>query len=166
MEGTYPLPEAQLDRFMLKIDVQAPPLADLLRIVDLTTGEASSVVEKVADAETVRTLRRAARGVVVAPHLREFLGRLVIATHPTSESATETVRRVVRFGASPRAAQALALGAKVRAISRGRAHVTEDDLRSLARPVLRHRILLNFEGEAEGIGAEDVVADLLKTVRP
>jgi MoxR-like ATPase len=165
MEGTYPLPEAQLDRFFVKIAVESPSLPDLLRIVDMTTGEHSSIVEKVADADTVRSLRRLARGVVIAPHLRDYLGRLVLATHPQTESATELVRRVVRFGASPRAAQSLALGSKVRAISRGRAHVTEDDLRTLARPVLRHRVLLNFEGEADGITSEDVVTDLLKSVR-
>ncbi len=165
MEGTYPLPEAQLDRFMMKVLVGSPELADLLRIVERTTGETSPQVPCVADGPTVRGMQALARQVVIAPHLGEFLGRVVLATHPGRDTPPEIVRRVVRFGASPRAARALALGAKVRALALGRANVSEEDLRALAPAVLRHRVLLNFEGEAEGIGPEDVVRAALNSVR-
>ena len=165
MEGTYPLPEAQLDRFLLKVHVVSPTLEDLLRIVDRTTGESAPQVPCVADGPTVRGMQALARQVVLAPHLRELVGRLVLATHPTERTSPELVRRVVRFGASPRAARALVLGAKVRALALGRANVAEEDLRALAPAVLRHRVLLNFEGEAEGLDAEDVVRTVLDAVR-
>jgi MoxR-like ATPase len=165
MEGTYPLPEAQLDRFLLKIQVEAPSLQDLLRIVDRTTGEDRPAVPLAADPETILAMQGLARQVVIAPHLREFLGRLVLATSPTDSAATPLVRKAVRCGASPRAAQALALAAKVRALARGRAHVAEDDLRSLAPSVLQHRLLLNYEGEADGVTPEHVVRDVLAALR-
>jgi len=165
MEGTYPLPEAQLDRFLLKVHLGSPALQDLLRIVDRTTGESTPEVPCIADGPTVRGMQRLARQVVLAPHLREFLARLVLATHPDQAASPEVVRRVVRFGASPRAARALALGSKVRALSLGRANVAGEDLRAIAPAVLRHRILLNFEGEAEGLSPEDVVRTVLDTVR-
>ncbi len=165
MEGTYPLPEAQLDRFALKVLVGSPSLEDVLRIVDQTTGAAEPEVPRVTDAATVLGMQALAREVVLAPHLRELLGRLVLATHPGRPDAPELVRRTVRFGASARAARALALCAKVRALAHGRAHVAEDDLRRLAPPVLRHRVLLNFEGEAGGVTAEDVVAEVLRHLR-
>ena len=165
MEGTYPLPEAQLDRFLMKVIVGSPSLEDLLAIVDRTTGESAPEVPCVADGPTVRGMHALARQVALAPHLRDFLGRLVLATHPTTASAPDIVRRVVRFGASPRAARALALGAKVRALALGRANVAEEDLRAIAAALLRHRVLLNFEGEAEGLSSEDVVRAVLGTTR-
>jgi MoxR-like ATPase len=106
-----------------------------------------------------------AREVVLAPHLAEFAGRLVLATHPDVETATPLVRKVVRYGASPRAAQGLVLGAKVRALAHGRASVAEEDLRKLAHAVLRHRLLLNFEGEAEGVTTDQVATDVLASVK-
>ncbi len=165
MEGTYPLPEAQLDRFLLKVVVTTPSLADLLRIVDLTTGESKASAARVTDAPGVLAMQALARQVVLAPHLRDFVGRLVLATHPTTAESPALVKKVVRYGASPRAAQALALGTKVRALARGRASVSEEDVRALAAAVLRHRVLLNFEGEAEGVTAEDVVAAVLSQVK-
>jgi MoxR-like ATPase len=165
MEGTYPLPEAQLDRFLLKVLVPTPALADLLRIVDLTTGAAKPTVKAVADGPTVIAMQDLAREVVLAPHLREFAGRLVLATHPTTAEAPALVKKVVRYGASPRAAQGLVLGAKVRALAHGRGNVAEEDLRKLAPAVLRHRILLNFEGEADGVTTDQVVADVLAATR-
>jgi MoxR-like ATPase len=165
MEGTYPLPEAQLDRFLFKVLVSTPPLEELLRIVDLTTGAAHSVVRPVTNAADVLAMQSLAREVVLAPHLREFVGRLVLATHPDAKDAPASVRKVVRYGASPRAAQGLVLAAKARALSLGRAHVAEDDLRRLALPALRHRVLLNFEGEAEGVTTDRVVADVLASVK-
>ncbi len=165
MEGTYPLPEAQLDRFLLKVHVGSPQLADLLRIIDLTTGGSRPSVPCVADAATVIGMNSLAREVVVAPHLRELIGRLVLATHANGDDAPSLVRTVVRHGASPRAAQGLALGAKVRALAHGRANVSEEDIRSLAPSVLRHRVLLNFEGEAQGLTSDEVVAEVLRSVR-
>jgi MoxR-like ATPase len=165
MEGTYPLPEAQLDRFLLKIQVSVPPLSDLLRIVDQTTGSARTTVSPVADGPTVLAMQALAREVVVAPHLREFIGRLVLATHPEVKDAPAVVGKYVRYGASPRAAQGLALGAKVRALTQGRANVAEEDVRRLAPAVLRHRLLLNFEGEADGVTTDRLAAEVLAAVR-
>jgi MoxR-like ATPase len=166
MEGTYPLPEAQLDRFLMKVLVPTPPLADLLRIVDLTTGGGRTTVKPVTDGATILAMQDLAREVVLAPHLREFVGRVVLATQPSTTEATPLVKKVVRYGASPRAAQGLVLGAKVRALAHGRANVSEDDLRKLAPAVLRHRLLLNFEGEADGVTTDQVAADVLAAVRP
>jgi MoxR-like ATPase len=166
MEGTYPLPEAQLDRFLMKVLVPTPPLADLLRIVDLTTGGVKQSVKPVTDGTTIVAMQDLAREVVLAPHLREFVGRVVLATQPGTKEATPLVKKVVRYGASPRAAQGLVLGAKVRALAHGRANVSEDDLRTLAPAVLRHRLLLNFEGEADGVTTDQVAADVLAAVRP
>ncbi len=165
MEGTYPVPEAQLDRFLFKILVRTPPLADLMRIVDMTTGGTKTDVAVVADATTVLAMQEFAREVVLAPHLRELVGRLVLATHPDVAEAPALVKKVVRYGASPRAAQGLVLGAKVRALSRGRGNVSEDDVRRLAPAVLRHRLLLNFEGEADGVTTDQVVSAVLASVR-
>jgi MoxR-like ATPase len=165
MEGTYPLPEAQLDRFLFKVLVPTPPLADLLRIVDQTTGAAQDAVTPVADGRTVLAMQALAREVVLAPHLRDFIGRLVLATHPDVADAPPVVRRFVRYGASPRAAQGLALGAKVRALTQGRANVAEEDIRRLAPAVLRHRLLLNFEGEADGVTTDRLAADVLAAIR-
>ncbi len=165
MEGTYALPEAQLDRFALLVRVGVPPLSELLEIVDRTTGATPSPVPCVTDAETVLGMQALVREVALAPHLREFVGRLVLATHASSASAPDLVRRVVRHGASPRAAVWLTLASKARALAKGRANVSEDDLRSLAPAVLRHRVLLNFEGEADGITPDDVAAEVLAACR-
>lgn len=165
MEGTYPLPEAQLDRFALKVEVRSPDLEDLLLIVDRTTATQTPATEPVADGPTVKAMQALVREAVLAPHLREYVGRLVLATHPRGQDAPPLVRRVVRYGASPRAAQSLVLCAKARALASGRAHVSAEDLERLARPVLRHRVLLNFEGEAEGVTAGDVVDAVLASVR-
>ena len=165
MEGTYPLPEAQLDRFLYTVLVTTPPLADLLTILDLTTGGARPGVGAVTNAGGVLAMQSLAREVVLAPHLREFVARLVLATHPDVAEAPPSVKNLVRYGASPRAAQGLVLGAKVRALAHGRANVSEDDLRKLAPAALRHRLLLNFEGEAEGVTTDRIAADVLAAVR-
>ena len=159
MEGTYPLPEAQLDRFLLKVVVPSPRLPDLLRIVERTTGGARADVPTAADAPTVLGLQALVREVVVAPHLAERIAKLVLSTNPQAPEAIPLARRAVRYGASPRAAQSLTLAAKVRALSRGRGHVADEDLRGLALPVLRHRILLSFEGEADGVTSEQVASE-------
>jgi len=165
MEGTYPLPEAQLDRFLFKVLVPMPSHAELLKIVDLTTGGAKATAAPVADGATVLAMQELAREVVLAPHLADYVGRLVLATHPENAAATALVKKVVRYGASPRAAQGLVLGAKVRALSQGRGNVAEEDVKKLAPAVLRHRLLLNFEGEADGVTTDQVVADVLAAVR-
>ena len=163
-EGTYPLPEAQLDRFMLKIMVEFPTLDELSRIVGLTTVPQNEHAQKVADAETLLQMRAVAQEVPVAQAVRDFALRLVLATHPEVESSPETVRRFVRFGASPRAAQAIIATARVRALMAGRYNVAYEDIEALAPACLRHRIALSFEGMAEGETTEGVIANLLKTL--
>ncbi len=163
-EGTYPLPEAQLDRFMLKIMVDFPTLDELSRIVGLTTVPQNEHAQKVADAETLLQMRAVAQEVPVAQAVRDFALRLVLATHPEVESSPEIVRRFVRFGASPRAAQAIIATARVRALMAGRYNVAYEDIEALAPACLRHRIALSFEGMAEGETTEGVIANLLKTL--
>ena len=162
MEGTYPLPEAQLDRFLFKLRVAFPALNELREIADRTTGPASPAARQVVDGATLRRLQAFAREVPVAAHVQEYAARLVLATHPGADGTTDAARRFVRYGASPRGVQALILGGKVRALALGRAHVAMEDLRALAVPSLRHRILLNFEGEAQGIDAERVIEDAIR----
>ena len=164
MEGTYPLPEAQLDRFLFKINVEFPAADELVEILKRTTGEAEPGVGVVADGAMVLAMGELARQVPVASPVADYAARLVIATHPKSDAAPETVRKYVRYGASPRAAQALILGGKVTALLAGRYNVAFEDLRAVAPAALRHRILLNFEGQAEGVSSDDVVATVLKEV--
>ena len=163
-EGTYPLPEAQLDRFMLKIMVDFPSLEELGQIVGLTTVPQTEHAQKVADAKTLLEMRAVAQEVPIAQAVRDFALRLVLATHPEIESSPENVRRFVRFGASPRAAQAIIAAARVRALMAGRYNVAYEDIEALAPACLRHRIALSFEGMAEGETAEGVIAGLLKTL--
>ncbi len=164
MEGTYPLPEAQLDRFLFKINVAFPASDELVEIIHRTTGESEPQVAVVADGATVLAMGKLARQVPVATPVSDYAARLVIATHPESETAPEAVRRYVRYGASPRAAQALILGGKVTALLAGRYNVAFEDLRAVAPAALRHRVLLNFEAQAEGVSADDVVAEVVKAV--
>ena len=161
MEGTYPLPEAQLDRFLFKLRVPFPGLADLQAIIDRTTGPEQPAASRVLDGAAVLEMQALARRVPVATHVREYAARLVMATHPESEAAADTARRFVRYGASPRGMQALILAGKVRALSQGRFNVAIEDIRALALPALRHRLILNFEGEAEGADPDDVLAAAL-----
>ena len=163
-EGTYPLPEAQLDRFMLKIMVDFPSMEELGQIVGLTTVPQTEHAQKVADAKTLLEMRAVAQEVPIAQAVRDFALRLVLATHPEIGSSPENVRRFVRFGASPRAAQAIIAAARVRALMAGRYNVAYEDIEALAPACLRHRIALSFEGMAEGETAEGVIAGLLKTL--
>ncbi len=164
MEGTYPLPEAQLDRFLFKVNVIFPSSQELVEILGRTTGDVEPEMGMAADGPTVLAMGALARQVPVASPVAEYASRLVIATHPESDEAPEVVRRYVRYGASPRAAQALILGGKVTALLAGRYNVALEDLRRVAPAALRHRILLNFEGQAEGVSADAVVAEVVKTV--
>jgi len=164
MEGTYPLPEAQLDRFLFKVNVEYPSSQELVEILNRTTREAEPEVGVVAGGAAVLAMGALAREVPVASPVAEYAARLVIATHPDSETAPEMVRRYVRYGSSPRGAQALILGGKATALLAGRYNVAFEDLRAVAPAALRHRILLNFEGQAEGVSTDDVVEEVVKAV--
>jgi MoxR-like ATPase len=161
MEGTYPLPEAQLDRFLFKLIVPSPTLGELSAIVERTTGVETPQIGKVLDGTQILTMRQVAREVPIASHVRDFAVRVILATHPRSETAPEITNQFVRFGASPRGAQALVLAAKIRALLDGRYNVAYDDIAAVAPAALRHRIILNFEGEAEGIGTDAIIRDIL-----
>ena len=160
MEGTYPLPEAQLDRFFVKLRVKLPSNEALHQILDRTTGEASPRAGKILSGARLLELAQLARQVPVARPVQDFVVRLVQATHP-GEGTPELVRKYVRYGSSPRGAQACLLGAKVLALLDGRFAVSTDDLRKVAPLALRHRLILNFEGAAEGIDPDRVIAAIL-----
>jgi MoxR-like ATPase len=162
MEGTYPLPEAQLDRFFFKLHVRFPNREELHAIIDRTTTEFEAKVKPVVTREEILELQMLIRTVPVARHVQDYAIRLLQATHPDGEGATEKVRRFVRTGASPRGAQAMLLAAKIRALFQGRFAAALEDVKASALPALRHRILLNFEGEAEGVKADDVISEILR----
>ncbi len=164
-QGTYPLPEAQLDRFLFKLLVGAPSLEEMGAIVDRTTSTANAQATPVLDGARLIEMRRFVREIPIAPHVQTFALQLVHASHPTSEFATAQAKRFVRFGASPRGAQGIVLAAKVHALFDGRFHVAFDDVAAVAPPVLRHRMLLNFEGEAEGITTDAIIAEMVTTLR-
>ena len=158
MEGTYPLPEAQLDRFLFKLRVRYPAIDELNAIIDRTTQSRPATVSRVLSGPAVLSFRELIREVPIASHVRDFASAIVMATHPQWEQAPDISRRFVRYGASPRGAQALVLGAKVRALAEGRYNVSVEDIKALAAPALRHRVILNFEGEAEGVDTDTLVA--------
>jgi MoxR-like ATPase len=160
MEGTYPLPEAQLDRFFFKLRVDLPGNADLHAILDRTTGATDPVVRPVLGRARLLELRELVRQVPVARPIQDYAVRLIEATHP-DRSKVPHVRKLVRYGSSPRGAQALILAAKIRALSDGRFAPSFDDVRRVAAPALRHRVLLNFEGEAEGVSTDAVLGEIL-----
>jgi MoxR-like ATPase len=164
MEGTYPLPEAQLDRFIFKLRVRYPAIEELNAIVDRTTQTRQVAVNRVMNGPAVVSYRELIREVPVASHVRDFASAIIMATHPEWEHAPDITRRYVRYGASPRGAQALVLGAKVRALCQGRFNVSADDLKALAAPALRHRVILNFEGEAEAVDIDTLIGDLVESV--
>jgi MoxR-like ATPase len=164
MEGTYPLPEAQLDRFFFKLHVLFPEREELHRILDLTTGAPAPRAEPVLTKEDVVEMQRLVRQVPVARHVQDYAIRVLQATHPHGPDAPDVATRFVRYGSSPRGAQAVLLAAKIRALFDGRFAASVDDIRAVALPALRHRILLNFEGEAEGVKADQVIEAVLKKV--
>ena len=166
MEGTYPLPEAQLDRFLFKVMVPFPSEEDLVKIIDRTTGADAVTAGKVATAAEIVEMQRLARAVPIAPHITAYAVSVLAATHPDQPRAPELVREYVRYGGSPRGAQALVTAGKIFALLDGRFNVSVDDIRAAALPALRHRIILNFEGEAEGITTEAAVRAILDTVSP
>jgi MoxR-like ATPase len=166
MEGTYPLPEAQLDRFFFKVDVPFPSVDELVDIADRTTGAVNPQAEAVADGDKIVALQTLARGVPIASHVTEYAARLLRATHPDDPVAPEAIRQYVRYGASPRGMQAMILAGKIMALLDGRYNVAFDDLRQAAKPALRHRLILNFDAQAEGISTDEVIASLLEAVQP
>ncbi|HEX7089506.1 MAG TPA: MoxR family ATPase [Longimicrobiales bacterium] len=165
-EGTYPLPEAQLDRFLFAINVGYPTLDDEVAILRTTTGRAGAEVRAVVGAEDLIALQVMVRDVVVAEPILRYVAELVRATRPGEPNLPERVRKYVRWGAGPRAGQALVLGAKARALLDGRTAVAPADVQRVAAPVLRHRVLVNFAAEAEGLTAEDLIADIVAHVPP
>ena len=166
MEGTYRLPEAQLDRFFFKLTVKRPDVDELSRVMDLTTGEGGPSIRPVCPRETVLEMSNAVRKVKIAEDVKRYALRLVLGSDPEGEEAPPEVKRCVKFGASPRAAQSMILGGKVRALYRGRYNVSFEDITEMALPSLAHRVILNFEGEMSGMTAEKIVRDLASAVRP
>jgi MoxR-like ATPase len=164
MEGTYPLPEAQLDRFLFKVMVPFPSEEDLITIMDRTTGSEEVTAGKVCTAAEIVEMQRLARAVPIAPHVTAYAVSLLSATHPDQPRAPQIVREYVRYGGSPRGAQALVTAGKIYALLDGRFNVAIDDVRAVALPSLRHRVILNFEGEAEGITPEAIVRSILDAV--
>ena len=164
MEGTYPLPEAQLDRFMFKLLVKFPSSKDIETILDRTTEAANPKAEPIFDGERILALAALVRQIPIAGEIRRYGIALVMATHPENDMAAPMTKQFVRFGSSPRGAQALILGAKLRAILDERYHVSRQDLQAVAPMTLRHRLILNFEGQAEGVSTDQVVENVLETV--
>jgi len=164
MEGTYPLPEAQLDRFLFKIMVPFPPADDLAEILDRTTGTIVPDPLKVVDGVRINAMKMLVRRVPIAHHVTHYAVRLANSTHAELDGCPSIVKKYVRYGSSPRGAQTLVLAAKVEALLNGRFNVAFDDIRKVAMPALRHRVILNFEGEAEGIHPDDVIAACIKEV--
>jgi MoxR-like ATPase len=162
MEGTYRLPEAQIDRFLFKSVVNYPTEDDLDAILDLTTGVAQEPPKEALSPEDILLLQKLVRQVPIADHVRRAIARFALTTQPTNPTVSERVRRYFRFGLSPRGAQSFVLAAKGHALLSGRYNVSFDDLRAMLSPVFRHRFQLNYEGEAEGINADQVLSDLLE----
>lgn len=163
-EGTYPLPEAQLDRFFFKLLVTYPTAADLAEVINRTTENRRVEINKVLEKEQMISLQHLVRQVPVASHVKDYAVRLVLATHPRTETAVPISNQYLRFGSSPRGAQSLILAAKVRALTRGRFNVSFDDIQEMVPHTLRHRLIVNFEAEAEGITTDHVVAQVLQDV--
>ncbi len=164
MEGTYPLPEAQLDRFFFKLLVLYPSAVEMTEILRRTTADGSFHAGKTADGPTIEAMGKLARQVPIASHVSDYVVRLVLATHPENEQAVGIVKRYVRYGASPRGAQAIVLASKIRALIEGRLNVAFEDVRTVALPALRHRIILNFEAEAGGVMTDTVLKGILEEV--
>jgi MoxR-like ATPase len=162
MEGTYPLPEAQLDRFLMKILVTYPSREDLNRIVDITVKQQESELDQVLNRDQIAGLRTVCRQVIVAPHVQDYAIDLVVSTQPGSPQAPEVTNRYIRYGSSPRGAQALIECGRVLALMRGRLHLSGEDVETIAPSVLRHRIILNFDAHADGQTTETVLQRVME----
>lgn len=165
MEGTYPLPEAQLDRFLFKLHVKFPNLEELQRIVDLTVSNNVIDLDRIIDGEKILNIRKIIREVPMSKPVQEYALKLVLATHPENDDSPEITKKYIRVGASPRAAQAVIVTAKVRALMEGRYNVSFEDIKYVAYPSLRHRIFLNFDALADKITSDEIISDLLKEVK-
>jgi MoxR-like ATPase len=165
MEGTYPLPEAQLDRFFFKLIVEYPDKGDLHTILDRTTADVVPTPQVVIDKGRIMEMRELVRKVPLARQIQDYAVRVVLATHPENAEATPLSKQFMRYGASPRGLQAIILAAKIRALLEGRYAVAIDDIRHVAAPALRHRLILNFEGEAEGVKADTIIGEILKATK-
>jgi len=163
-EGTYPLPEAQLDRFFFKLVVGYPSAGELTEVLTRTTEGARAGVEKVLDRDALIELQKLVRQVPVASHVKDYAVRLVLASHPKTDTAVPITNQYLRFGSSPRGGQCLLLAGKVRALIQGRFNVSFDDIQAVATASLRHRLILNFEAEAEGITTDHIIAQILQDV--
>jgi MoxR-like ATPase len=164
MEGTFPLPEAQMDRFAYKLDVAYPSHEELLEIANRTTGDIEPQSTPVTGVETIVRMQRLARGVPMAQEILDYAARLLRATHPGHQTAPTPVREFVRYGASPRGLQAIVLGAKVHALLSGRHHTARSDVRAVAMPALRHRVILNFAAQAEDVAADEILGHVIREV--
>ncbi len=164
MEGTYPLPEAQLDRFLFKVNITFPGVDELVQILERTTGVEQPRAGRVADGAQVISMGQLALSTPIPSHVSQYVAHLIVATHPESDEAAPSVKQYARYGASPRGAQALIIGAKINAMLEGRSNVSFDDVAAVAPAALRHRILLNFEGQAEGLSTDQLIADVLGAV--
>jgi MoxR-like ATPase len=165
MEGTYPLPEAQLDRFLFKLNVKFPTLEELQAIMEVTVTNKETVLNKVIDGETILKIRKIIKDVPIAKAVQEYALKVVLATHPENEEAPEIAKKYIRFGASPRGAQAIILASKVRALMEGRYNVSFEDIKYVAYPALRHRFFLNFDGISEGLTTDTLISEILSTVK-
>jgi len=163
-EGTYPLPEAQLDRFFFKLHVGYSGREDLMEIINRTTSGQNPEINRVLDTDKINMYQQIVREVTIANDVQDYAVRIVLATHPDEQLATPKVKSFFRFGASPRAAQTLVLGGKVRALLAGRTHVEAADIKEVVLPALRHRCILNFEAEAEGITCDAILTNLIETI--
>ncbi|MCB0142610.1 MAG: MoxR family ATPase [Caldilineaceae bacterium] len=164
MEGTYPLPEAQLDRFFFKIDVPFPTVEELVEIAQRTTGSEAAQAQPAANSQQIVAMQELARGVPIASHVATYAARLLRATHPDDAAAPPAVHSYVRYGASPRGMQAIILAAKIFALLDERYNVAFDDIRQAAAPALRHRLMLNFDAQAEGMTSDGVIEELLRAI--
>jgi MoxR-like ATPase len=165
MEGTYPLPEAQMDRFMFKLNVQFPTLEELNDIMDVTVTNRKIELQKKLDGEKIMEIREMVRSIPIARPVQEYALRLVLSTHPENADSPELSKKYIRFGASPRAAQAIIGTAKVRAVMEGRYNVSFDDIKYVAYPALRHRFFLNFDAVADGITTDGLIAELIQSIK-
>lgn len=163
-EGTYPLPEAQLDRFLFKLVVGYSSRDELNTIVDRTTRGTQIVTDKIMDGEEIRRWQQLVREVILAKHVQDYIVRLILATHPEGQLAQPIANQYIRWGSSPRGAQTIALASKVRALLDGRFNVSFEDVRRVLLPSMRHRVLLNFEAQAEGIDVDQILLEILEKV--
>ncbi|MFS0672567.1 AAA family ATPase [Ornithinibacillus sp. 179-J 7C1 HS] len=161
LEGTYPLPEAQMDRFLMKIDVQYPTRDELKQIVMNTTGIELPQVNKIINQQKIQEVQQLAKEILLSEEILDFAVNIIMATHPDQEQSIDSVKKYVRYGSGPRGLQALIRIAKVRALSKGRFHVSKGDIKQAIKPVLRHRLFLNFEGEATGITTDELIDEIV-----